>query len=230
MSKSKRRRGGPRAKDNRHRGTSHSSSKTADKRRNDQEVDNVRQPDHEQTELPRSAQASSDWTSRMVDIGLPDVIVLPDREDQAYSAQASDRGDQAGDVLPAERAPNGPHQVDLIDRSFEFLTYLIDTATESKETQKLLLKAGRHLRRSVRQMLVFFVLCALMLGIGIGVAVLVAGLKPLAAVLIGATGSATFLIIGGLGVRTLYVRAKRFFLRLTARQQGDPPRTNRSAG
>jgi hypothetical protein len=145
-------------------------------------------------------------------------ILEPDHEENKRAGSA-----QVSGVLLAQHAPDASPQIYLIDRSFDFLKYLIEKATESKETQQLLLRAGRHFRRSVRLVLVFLVFCALVFGIGIGVAVSVAGLKPLAALLVGLTGSATFGLIGGLAVRTWCVRAKRFFLELAHRQDGDPP-------
>jgi hypothetical protein len=212
-------------KGKRHRGRSHSSSEIAGKRRNDQEHGKVCEPEHEENRETGIAQASPNTTLRVFDIGLGDVIILPDDEDQAVIAQATDHGDKA----PKAQATEGG-QADLIDRSLEFFRYLIDKATESKETQDLLLRAGRHLRRSLRLVLGFLAFCALVFGIGIGVAVSVTtGVKPLAALLVGLTGSATAGLIGGLAIRSWYVRTKRFLSQLTG-QHGDPPGTNQPGG
>jgi hypothetical protein len=146
----------------------------------------------------------------MTDIGLPEPIMPPEHGDEAGSVQASDHGDKASNVQASEARY-------LIDRSFDFLQYLIDKATESEEVQRLLLRAGRHLRRSLRLVFVFLVIGALLFGAGIGFAVTVAGLKPLAAILVGLAGSATLGLIGGLAVRTWYLRAKQFLQRAAQR-------------
>jgi hypothetical protein len=219
MSSSKRHSGGRRAKRERHRGQTDSPSETANERRNDQED---------------GAQVTPDPTEGMTDIGLPDVIMAPEHGDKAGGAQASDHGnvaggDQAsdhGNVAGGDQASDhgnvaGGAQASearyLIDRSFDFFQYLIDKATESKEAQRLLLRAGRHVRRSLRLVFVFLVICALMFGTGIGFVVWVAGLKPLAALLVGLAGSATLGLIGGLAVRTWYLRAKQFLQRAAQR-------------
>jgi hypothetical protein len=207
MSSSKRHSGGRRAKRERHRGQTDSPSETANERRNDQED---------------GAQVTPDPTEGMTDIGLPDVIMAPEHGDKAGGAQASDHGnvaggDQASDHGNVAGGAQASEARYLIDRSFDFFQYLIDKATESKEAQRLLLRAGRHVRRSLRLVFVFLVICALMFGTGIGFVVWVAGLKPLAALLVGLAGSATLGLIGGLAVRTWYLRAKQFLQRAAQR-------------
>jgi hypothetical protein len=83
-----------------------------------------------------------------------------------------------------------------------FVHYHLTRATSNRTMQRLYLRIAKFARATLILMTGLMLVASLIFGAGVAAAVAGAGLSPLTAIGIGASGSATFLLTVGLTVRT----------------------------
>jgi hypothetical protein len=140
----------------------------------------------------------------------------PDKNVQAEAGAGVAKDDKAdGAQVPAHQpAPENDPPEDLV----ALIRWLIFEATRSKESSHLFLKLGRHIRRSVRLVLIFLTFNVALFGLGVGAAVWYAGLTLGKAALIGAAASALGALIAGSRIKSWFGRAATWLLEVFRRR------------